>query len=617
LRTPETQTVYDIFNDARIQYVVPVYQRAYGWNEEEWEPLWEDISEVLERYLEDPNQRPSPTHFLGALVLEQQASAPGQVDERTIIDGQQRLTTLQVLLVATGRVVHDYDEPTARELAELTLNRARAASGDRRFKIWPSKIDRAAFKSIIDPELSPASGTEGIPGAYRYFVEKVREWLTDEDPHGYGRQRRIQALQQCLSDLLYFVTINLDESDNAQVIFETLNVRGTDLTALDLVKNAVFLQAERNREEINLLYEDYWRPTFEADNFWRERERQGRETRPRADWFLMHWLAMQLGRVVGTSSLYETFRRGVLRSIPAPTMKILVPRLCEDARIIRGFRELARNTPERIFFDRLDAMDTTTLYPLALLLLRSPEVTEGVRRLALGAVESWLVRRAVLRLTPKNYNRLLASMIARVKANLEHADAAVVAELRASDAETAVWPSDKSFRDRLQFGEIYGYIAQARIRMLLEACERDLRATGKTEEIPIPGGLSIEHVMPREWREHWKPPRGDNQEEAAKQREAHLHRLGNLTLVTTPLNSSISNSPWTREAALAPEKVQYEKRVELDNHSVLLLNQRLVSHDVWDEAKIDERGKDLADRIIQTWPGPDAECWPTVEKLGS
>lgn len=617
MQTPQTQTLYDIFSDARIRYIVPVYQRAYVWKREEnWEPLWEDISRVLERYLDDPHERPAPTHFLGALVLEQQRAAPGQVDERVIIDGQQRLTTLQALLAAARLVVRDRDEDVARELGELTLNRAKTASGDLRFKVWPSKSDRAPFKSIIDPELSPSPSSQGIPGAYAYFVEAIRAWLAEDDPHSHGTERHVQALQHCLSDLLYFVTINLDDSDNAQVIFETLNARGTDLTALDLVKNIVFLLAERSREDVDALYEDYWMPTFEADDYWRQEERQGRETRPRADWFLMHWLAMELGRVVGTSSLFDTFRRDVLRATPAPSMKSLVPRLCEDARIMRGFRDYPQSTPERLFFDRLAAMDTTTLYPLALLLFRSPRVTESVRRRALGAVESWLVRRAILRLTSKNYNRLLASMIARVKADLEHADAAVVTELRASDAETAVWPSDETLRDRLQFREVYGFIGQARLRMLLEACEQDLRAGAKTEKVSLPEGLSIEHAMPQSWREHWQRPAGDDQGEAGKQRDAHLHRLGNLTLVTAPLNSSLGNAPWTIATALSPEKTKSEKRAELKNHSVLLLNQRLISHDVWDEAQIDERGKDLAERIIRTWPGPVAENWPGVDSSG-
>jgi hypothetical protein len=114
------------------------------------------------------------------------------------------------------------------------------------------------------------------------------------------------------------VSINLDESDNTQVIFETLNARGTGLGALDLVKNAVFLQAERESGPAQSLHDNHWEPTFEADDYWLEEIRQGRERRPRADWFLMHWLGMQLGQVVRADKLFDSFRKDVLRGPSAP-----------------------------------------------------------------------------------------------------------------------------------------------------------------------------------------------------------------------------------------------------------------------------------------------------------
>jgi hypothetical protein len=606
VQQPTTQTVYDLFN-GRIQFIVPVYQRAYVWNEEEnWSVLWEDIADTAGRYIADPAAQVRQRHFLGPIVLDQQPVEPGGVDPRLVIDGQQRLTTLQIVLSAAGRVAEERGAADlARELAELIFNRGRAADGDLRFKVWPSRRDRRAFLSVV--EKGNATDGTGIPGAWRYFHDRIEEWITDDGEADPGRQaERLDALQTCLDSLLYVVTINLDASDNAQVIFETLNDRGTGLGALDLVKNATFLQAEREQARADALHDDHWEPTFEADDYWLEEVRQGREKRARADWFLMHWLAMELGQVIRAGKLFDSFRKDVLRARAALPAEELVPRLCQDARTMRSFDSFEPGTPEELFFSRMEALDTTTMLPIVLLLFRSPEVSQARRRRALAALESWLVRRAILRLTSKNYNRTLTSLLTAIKADLPHADEAVVRELRSSHAATVVWPSDDDIRARLQDGDLYGYVGQARVRMLLEACELDVRDPARTEAISIPAGLSIEHALPQSWEDHWPLPGGDEADQLRLDREAHVNRLGNLTLVTQPLNTTLTNAPWTKTAA-SP----VSKRDELAKRSVLLINQRLCQHDHWDEQLIDARGAELTGHILRIWPGPSSGTWPS------
>jgi hypothetical protein len=445
----------------------------------------------------------------------------------------------------------------------------------------------------------------GIPGAWSYFRDRIEDWITDEGEADETQQvERLEALQTCLESLLYVVSINLDETDNAQVIFETLNARGTGLGALDLVKNATFLHAERDHAPADVLHDEYWEPTFEQDDYWLEEVRQGRERRARADWFLMHWLAMGLGQVIRSDKLFDTFRKDVLRGPSALPMAELVPELCADAQLMRSFDDFEPGTPEGLFFSKLEAMDTTTMLPIVLLLFRSEELGHRRRRCALAALESWLVRRAILRLTAKNYNRTLTSLLTAIKEDIARADEAVVRELRSSQATTAIWPSDREIRKRLEAGDLYGYVGQARVRMLLEACELDLRDPAKTEPIAIPAGLSIEHALPQLWEKHWPLPAGGDPEALRTDREAHVNRLGNLTLVTQPLNAAMSNAPW-RPSATSP----YSKRAELAKRSALLINQRLCEHKHWDEGLIDERGHELTDRIIRTWPGPTASVW--------
>jgi hypothetical protein len=600
MQQPTTQTLYDLFN-GRTQFVVPVYQRAYVWNEEDnWSVLWDDIADTAERYIANPTEGRAHRHFLGPIVLEQQHFEPGGVDLRLVIDGQQRLTTLQVLLAAASAVAENRGmEEAAKEIRGLTFNSGRAAAGDMRYKVRPSRRDRAAFVSVMDS--SDDSPRHELVEAHRFFRERIESWL-DEPDVGHSQQDRLEMLRVCLDGLLYVVSINLDSEDNAQVIFETLNARGTGLGALDLVKNATFLHAEREGSQTESLYDRYWEPTFEADDYWTQESRQGRQKRDRADWFLMHWLGMTLGGVVRVDKLFDTFRRHLLRDDSAPRMDELIPTLCADAGIVRSFDNFGYGTPEGLFFSRLDAMDTTTLLPIALLLFRSQELTLERRRRALAALESWLVRRGILRLTTRNYNRTLSDLVKAVKSDLAHADEAIVEELKSSDAATAVWPKDGAVRERMEQQDTYGYLTQARVRMLLEACELDVRDPAKTEAIELPSGLSIEHAMPVSWEENWSLPGAS--ESQIERRNAHIHRIGNLTLVTQSLNSSLSNAPWQ---ANSPK--EHSKRVELAKRSLLLINQHLCQNETWDEDLLDQRGKDFTNRILRTWPGPESSFW--------
>ncbi len=608
MEQPSTQTVYELFN-GRIQFQVPVYQRAYVWNEEEnWGVLWDDIADTADRHLDDPEAHVWHRHFLGPIVLSQEHSDAGTVDPRLVIDGQQRLTTLQLVIAATQAVAKGIGaNDVAEELGELTANRGRAADGDWRFKVRPSRRDRSAFVSTIG-DGADESASSGIPGAWTYFHDRVGTWVGDEgEADEDTRIERLQALQTCIESLLYVVSINLDQSDNAQVIFETLNARGTGLGALDLVKNATFLQAERENGPAESLHDENWEPTFEADDYWLEEVRQGRDKRARADWFLMHWLALELGEVVRADKLFDTFRRDILHREGVSPMADLVPRLCRDAQIMRSFDDFDLASPEGLFFSRLETMDTTTMLPVALFLFRTEELAPERRSRALAALESWLVRRAILRLTSKNYNRTLASLIRGIKDDGERADEAIVQVLRSSQAATARWPSDDEVRARLEQGEMYGYVGQPRVRMLLEACELSMRDSAKTEAVALPAGLSIEHAMPRNWPKNWPVGDGELPEAAAEDREAHINRLGNLTLVTQPLNSSLSDAPWRSN-----EPGEHSKRDELAKRSVLLINQSLCQHENWNEERIDERGADLAARILQGWPGPDSDIWPAA-----
>ena len=595
---PDTRTVTQLF-ELDVRYVVPLYQRPYVWNEEEqWEPLWNDILTLLEHQESDDGQHYS--HFLGALVLDQVTQVPGKIPVYTVIDGQQRLTTLQSLLAAAAHVAAELGaERDADIIRDLVSNNERRASGTELLKVWPTNANRMAFQAVMADGGPPADREDDphnrIDEAYAFFQKSVNEWACEVE--GDERLDRLERLRITVCDLLKVVSITLETDDNAQVIFETLNARGTPLLALDLVKNAVFLEASRQSLDTDVLYEQVWRPQLD-DNYWRKERRQGRLNRPIADLFLMHWLTMKVRRLIPATELFKTFRDRILSASLPPKMGDLIPELCRDARTMRSFDSLEPGSVEATFFDRLETLDTSTVIPLVLYLFRESAISPDRRRRALRMIESWLVRRMLMGLSAKNYSQQVPLMIGRIASDLEHADEILLDDLRTGIGQASRWPTDDEIRQQVLGRGLYGYINQARIVMVLAAIEQSLYSN-KVEALHVPKNLSIEHLLPQNWTEHWPLPSNlsDEDREATEvERNWRLHLLGNLTLTTMPLNAALSNAAWP------------VKQKGLNKSSKLLLNAQLIEDypEVFDEKAIDARGASLANSIIAIWPGPES-----------
>jgi hypothetical protein len=239
------------------RFVVPLFQRPYVWNEEnQWEPLWNDVARVAERVLKQPTGKHHP-HFLGAVVLQQMQKQTGQMQERTVIDGQQRLTTLQLLLDALHAELMAVQalQPALR-LEPLVKNAEPFCSKhEDRFKVWPTNRDRPAFNAVMGAALPIDYAAVGHRGekmveAHRFFSDQAREWLNAAGSE--VTQTRAAAIETVVRELLQIVVIDLPVDENAQEIFETLNARGAQLTAADLIKNFIFqrlLEAGTNVDE--------------------------------------------------------------------------------------------------------------------------------------------------------------------------------------------------------------------------------------------------------------------------------------------------------------------------------------------------------------------------------
>ena len=300
---------------------------------------------------------------------------------------------------------------------------------------------------------------------------------------------------------------------------------------------------------------------------------------------------------VSWQNLFDDFRKW--HATARPPVDDLLADLTENARIFDGFDAYPVGSPEQLFFYRLGVLEATTAFPVILWLSGPRGIADPAdRQRALRVIESWLVRRMLRRLTTKNYNQVFLAMLKHLAADGEPSAAKVSAFLASRTGDSQEWPRDGALLESLLSQPYYTSIVRARLRMVLEAVEANMRGA-LVGPFTAWGALSIEHVLPQEWRAHWPLPPGVDELKAGIERDTAKHRLGNLSLVTHPLNSSLSNAPWM--AAIG----EPSKREALREFNVLMLNKPLVELDRWDEESIAERGEMIARRILRIWPGPD------------
>jgi hypothetical protein len=357
--------------------------------------------------------------------------------------------------------------------------------------------------------------------------------------------------------------------------------------------------------DVQQLHDEYWLP-FEEPH-WRRLVAQGRQYRPAIDIFLTYWLTMQLRRSIPNDQVFVFFQR--LVDTDDRPLEALLQELDRDAELWRSIGTMSSHDTVGTFRYRvLEVMDTGAVAPLLLLLLRTPEAAmpPAQRDLALHALESWLVRRAIIRATSKDFNNVVLELIDLLSEEPAAAGSVLVRHLLAGTAESRYWPDDETLLRTLTEGPLYKGMVRARLRMVLEALEDAARARlgALVEESHCPRAtLTIEHVLPQGWREHWGADVvGDPALE--EQRDDHVHRLGNLTLVTSSLNPTLSNRPWTDEQAAARGLPPKGKRTFLEQSSVLFLNKPIVfeNPEGWGEEDIAARGRTLARVVLDLWP---------------
>ncbi len=638
----------------RNRYCVPIYQRHYVWNrEKQWEPFWQDIRTKAIEKLAGRERRFS--HFMGAIVLESRAKpSVKQVPSFQVVDGQQRLTTFQLFLTAARHYAQFIGHESAvGNITRYVLNSDPHLMEDAEieiYKVWPTQSNRKLFVDIVastnraslknlygdhwyaNAKRDQVKEYNSIPTmlrAYGYFYDRIKHSVETDDLHNelveapeiedevvqviedaIPKELKLDAIWQSLLEEFKVVEIVLDEGDDAQVIFETLNDRGEPLLAADLVRNNIFQRADARGEDAETLFKRHWKP-FE-DPFWSAMEKQGRYNKQRIEFFLANFIAGKIAGDVTISKLfseYKAFLRPARNSTTPRYASIQAEILDLEAygKIYREIVERTSGSPLALFSARLRPWDVTTINPL-LLRLWSSAMVDAEKQRALDLLLSLIVRRAVCGLTSKNYNNLFLTVIADLEKkgwSYENLRAYLVG----MTSESGRFPHDAEFENAIISKPLYNTIGSAKVRALLSEIELFKRGK-KQEDKFLPSDLTVEHILPQSWRQHW-PMGGSAQPTDAEfnqalyavleddsvvgrilRRNRLKQTLGNLTLVTQSFNSGVSNLAYD------------VKRREFEDQSVLMLTKDFVKKKSWDDDEISARGKALFEKASQIWVAP-------------
>ena len=584
-------------------YLIPNYQRTYVWNElDQWEPLWLDVVKIAEALMQPPpayyKEPPNP-HFLGATVLKEIIRPGADVRNFVVIDGQQRLTTLQLFLTAVGNSFAEYEGLSAplATVRSFTTNwiAGRMSVGEPN-KVKPLAGDFLPFNEIMEAsrngaEVPPGGGRVG--DCYRFFSRKVSGWLLPPGNSGQQVEDRAECLLTALSDQLQVVAIWLYPGENESAIFEALNARGEPLSEWEKVKNHILAKAgESPQFDQGRLYETYL--LYFDDSMWREKS-GGRSI---SDLFLDYWLESKIKRQVEARRVYREFRVELDKPENSANLEMWCSELKQDGeRFLQWERNpLSDGDVENIFHSRRRMLGIGAIWPLLLALYRI-EMSDADRNRCFCALDSFMVRRAI---AGKRANSFPEITLATLNALPQHPSGempysdAVINHLATYRSNSTYWPDDAEIRWRLLDESV-------RLpKLLLETGERAIMRGKYAGNRALQGGLPVEHIMPQDHSnlEHWPLPvdpdeNPDGAKVAANARKAIIHRLGNLTLVQPGLNSILSNKPWV------------EKRRILAEQDNLYINKDLLNHapdDHWDEEQIRLRGERLVDYILQIWP---------------
>jgi uncharacterized protein with ParB-like and HNH nuclease domain/predicted transport protein len=542
------------------QFVIPIYQRTYSWTEKECQQLWDDIV----RAGEDDSV---PAHFVGSIVyVEKGLYSVSSQSPLLVIDGQQRLTTVTLLIEALARGLGE-DEPlegfSARKLRNYYLLNP-LEEGELKYKLLLSQTDKTSLIALLGQHELPKDHSLRVQANFEFFVDRVAESGQD-----------LEGLCKGLAKLV-IVDISLDrDADNPQLIFESLNSTGRELSQADLIRNFILMGLEPELQ--TTLYDHYWRP-IELDF--------GQEGYAgHFDSFMRHYLTVKTGEIPNVRAVYEAFKQH------ARTPKVAdagVEAMVADIRAFAGHycaMALGREKDPQLneAFHDLRELKVDVAFPFLLELyhdyadglLTKPEFLQVVRW-----VESYVFRRAICAIPTNSMNKTFAGLGRSLKKDryLESVQANLL--LLPSYRR---FPDDDEFRRDIQQRDLYNFRSRSYWLRRLENHDRK-------ERVPV-DEYTIEHILPQNENlsESWRADLGADWQRI---QQTWLHTLGNLTL--TGYNSELSDRPFVEKRDMKGGFAE----------SPLRLNNGLDKLDHWGEPEIRDRAASLAATAATVWGAP-------------
>lgn len=527
------------------QYIIPMFQRTYSWDQKQWLTLWEDLMELVDEAQHYEN------HFIGSIVSIPVNANPTGVQQFLVIDGQQRLTTLLVLLsVIRDKAEEDELPELAAEINETMLVN-RFKKGEEYFKLLPTQVDKDIFKRIIKKEVLESDQSSGLVKCYDYFKNKLQDLTTD-----------VEQLKNGVLHNLSLVSIVLSPDDNPYLVFESLNAKGQPLTEADLIRNYLFMRIEPSEQEE--MYKGYWLP-------------------------------MQTNLGDSLTEFIRHFLMGVNLNVKKKDVYVKLKQQADKANVIDYLKELAvfatyydkllhpeKESNEKIqyYLKRIQQFEARTAFPFLLYVYRDFDVKKySLEQFIeiLSIIDNFIVRRYVCNIESKPLNKMFGSLYNQLK---PFSEADSIQELKAF-LQVRGYPKDTEVLHELINSPLYGAgDKREKCKFILSVLEESF---GHKEKVDLTKA-TIEHIMPQTLTESWEAELGSNFEEV---HEKYLHVIGNLTL--SGYNSELSNESFSTK------KKYYSK-------SNFELNKDLVKYNTWDEQAITDRTEKLYKKFILAWP---------------
>jgi uncharacterized protein with ParB-like and HNH nuclease domain len=540
----------------RRQYLVPIWQREYSWGIQQWSELWNDIMRLYAEIFEKGNGQDT-NHFMGSVVLKPKEL--GGVEKYVLIDGQQRISTLIVILALLRDSTKEQNPTLSNTIQTSYLLNRDIKSVDEQFKLHPSVTDNPPFEKMMNGE-TDLNGRFGQ--AYNFYKQLLDE-EREKDPKGCD----LEKLKEIIIDNLRLVEIILSEKDDSNRIFETLNSRGLDLEPADLLRNFFMMKMGKESEAENL-YTTTWFPMQEslvnAENLTE---------------FFRHYLAMENQTPVKQEDIYGLIEEKLKWSSEDEVISEL--KKAKDyskyyQRLLFPIKE--PNLALRRRIERLNMWKVSTAYPL-LLKAYLEKIPEGDMCKVMEIIESFIVRRHFCNVKTNSLNTIFTALC-----NLGGKDIASSIEKKlASFGWNYKWPGDEEFSKAFLTLPIYKS-SYSKCLLVLSSLEQSFEHPEKVEL----SGLTIEHVMPETITDWWKKHLGPEWQRVHSELK---DTVGNLTFVAGPINPSLSNQPF-------PEKKKWfmKTKVELSRYFQSLEN--------WTRTDITERAEVLSNKAIQIWKHP-------------